>query len=197
MPKNPPKKNNWGIEVTARDAAGNLVYNADGSLAKVKIKMADGQFADGTPQLLYFPEGHPQAGIFKGMAKILEERGYQNASKLHAQCGKSFQCVDQTADCCCRCILFNQPDFAHVDAVLKETCKARGFRVIFLPKFHCEVNFIEQCWGYAKRLYRLNPESSREDHLQRNALAALDAIPLESMRRFVSIHIYYYILLLI
>src|SRR5882757_7929300 len=92
-----------------------------------KIKMADGQFADGTPQPLYFPEGHPQAGIFKGMAKILEERGYQNASKLHAQCGKSFQCVDQTADCCCRRILFNQPDFAHVDAVLEETCKARGF----------------------------------------------------------------------
>ncbi|KAJ7434379.1 hypothetical protein B0H11DRAFT_734016, partial [Mycena galericulata] len=46
--------------------------------------------------------------------------------------------------------------------------------------------FIEQCWGYAKRIYRLNPESSREDALERNALAALDAIPLASMRRFAN-----------
>ena len=51
-----------------------------------------------------------------------------------------------------------------------------------MPKFHRELNFIEQCWGYAKRIYRLNPESSREDHLERNALAALNAIPLETMR---------------
>jgi transposase len=80
--------------------------------------------------------------------------------------------------------MFNQPDFAHVDTILEATCNARGFKVIFLPKFHCELNFIEQCWGYAKRIYRLNPESSREDHLERNALAALDAIPLETMRRY-------------
>ena len=51
-------------------------------------------------------------------------------------------------------------------------------------KFHCELNFIEQCWGYGKCIYRLNPESSREDHLERNTLAALNAIPLESMRQY-------------
>jgi hypothetical protein len=58
--------------------------------------------------------------------------------------------------------------------------------VIFLPKFHYELNFIEQCWGYAKQLYRLNPESSQEDILWRNALEALQAIPLEMMRRFAN-----------
>jgi hypothetical protein len=51
-------------------------------------------------------------------------------------------------------------------------------------EFQPQLNFIEQCWGYAKRIYRLNPESSREDVLERNALAALESIPLESMRRF-------------
>jgi len=58
--------------------------------------------------------------------------------------------------------------------------------VIFLPKFHCELNFIEQCWGFAKRIYRLNPESSREDHLEKNALDALEAVPLTSMHKFTT-----------
>jgi len=44
----------------------------------------------------------------------------------------------------------------------------------------------EQCWGYAKRIYRLNPESSREDVLERNALSALEAVPLDSMRKFAT-----------
>ena len=57
---------------------------------------------------------------------------------------------------------------------------------MFLPKFHCELNFIEQCWGYAKRIYRLYPESSREDILESNALKALGSVPLESMRRFAN-----------
>ena len=37
----------------------------------------------------------------------------------------------------------------------------------------------------AKRVYRLNPESSREDVLEKNTLGALEQVPLESMRRFV------------
>jgi hypothetical protein len=183
MPKFTPKiGNNWGIEAAKRDTAGNLVYNADGSLAKEKIRMGNTVLSDGTVQSLYFPDGHARAGVFKGMAVILEERGYTGAHQMRAEC-KSFNCAPPALDCCCRRILFNEPDFAHVDTILETTCSARGFQVIFLPKFHCELNFIEQCWGYAKRLYRLNPESSREDHLERNALAALKAIPLESMRR--------------
>ncbi|KAJ7498297.1 hypothetical protein B0H11DRAFT_2381544, partial [Mycena galericulata] len=41
-------------------------------------------------------------------------------------------------------------------------------------------------WGYAKRLYRLKPESSREDVLEKNTMESLDAVPLVSMRRFVN-----------
>ncbi|KIL55567.1 hypothetical protein M378DRAFT_188659 [Amanita muscaria Koide BX008] len=176
---------NWGIEVLKHDGAGNLVRNADGSFAKEKIQMSDTVLLDGTVQSLYYPAGHERAGVFKGMAVILEERGYTNAHKLRAEC-KSFKCAPPALDCCCRRLLFNQPDFMNVNTILEAACNARGFKVMFLPKFHCELNFIEQCWGYAKRLYRLNPESSREDHLKRNALAALDAIPLESMRRFAN-----------
>jgi hypothetical protein len=57
--------------------------------------------------------------------------------------------------------------------------------VLFLPKFHCELNPIEMVWSYAKQIYRLNPESLREDGLKRNTLSALEQVPLESMCRFV------------
>ncbi|KAJ7087941.1 hypothetical protein B0H15DRAFT_781049, partial [Mycena belliarum] len=40
------------------------------------------------------------------------------------------------------------------------------------------------CWGYAKRIYRFFPESSREADLDRNVREALDSVPLEMMRRF-------------
>ncbi|KAF8804896.1 hypothetical protein BYT27DRAFT_7225151 [Phlegmacium glaucopus] len=140
---------------------------------------------DGTVQSLYFPDGHEWAGIFKGMVIILEEHGYKDIQKLRAEC-KSFNCAPPALDCCCHRILFNELDFVNINTILEATCNACGFQVIFLPKFHCELNFIEQCWGYAKWLYRLNPESSQEDHLKRNALAALDAIPLESMHRFAN-----------
>jgi hypothetical protein len=186
MPKNIPKAgNNWMVEVTKCDIAGMPIYRLDGSLEKEKIMMSDAQLADGSPQPLYFAEGHKRAGVFKGMATILEERGFTNALNLHAEC-KGFKCAPPALDCCCRRLLYNQPDFAHIDTILEATFQARGFQVTFLPKFHCELNFIEQCWGYAKRLYRLNPESSWEDHLERNAIAALDAIPLESMHWFAN-----------
>ncbi|EDR03806.1 uncharacterized protein LACBIDRAFT_306885 [Laccaria bicolor S238N-H82] len=184
MPKNIPKEgHNWGVEVTKRDNTGNLVHLPDGTTAKEKIKMGNACFADGTPQALYFPEGHPRASVFKGMAYILEECGLVKESKLRAEC-KNFKCAPPAIDCCCRRVLYNQPDFTHIPTILENACNTRGFRLIYLPKFHCELNFIEQCWGYAKRIYRLNPPSSKEEVLEKYALAALDSISLAQMRRF-------------
>lgn len=80
-------------------------------------------------------------------------------------------------------MLYNESDFVKVELLLEMACKARGFRVLFIPKFHCELNFIELCWGYSKRLYRLSPVSSKEADLESNALASLDAIPLECIRQ--------------
>ncbi|KAF7335627.1 hypothetical protein MVEN_02217600 [Mycena venus] len=43
----------------------------DGS--EMQVQMHDATFVDGTPQALYFPEGHPKAGIFKGMRNLIHE----------------------------------------------------------------------------------------------------------------------------
>lgn len=66
----------------------------------------------------------------------------------------------------------------------KRALEKHGYQCLFLPKFHCELNPIEQCWGYAKREYRKYPASSKEADLERNVLQALDSVPLVSMRRF-------------
>ncbi|KAJ7914144.1 hypothetical protein B0H13DRAFT_2325590 [Mycena leptocephala] len=39
-------------------------------------------------------------------------------------------------------------------------------------------------WGFAKRVYRMFPSSSKEEDLEHNMNAALDAVPLKSMRKF-------------
>jgi hypothetical protein len=47
--------------------------------------MSDATFADGSKQSLYFGEdAGPKAGLFKGMAVILHERGLIRESKLRA-----------------------------------------------------------------------------------------------------------------
>jgi hypothetical protein len=72
------------------------------------------------------------------MAQILEERGHSDACNQKAQCGKKFlDCPDKATDCCCCRLLFNEPDFAHIDSILETEAQDRGFEVIFLPKFHC------------------------------------------------------------
>ncbi|KIJ64675.1 hypothetical protein HYDPIDRAFT_51337, partial [Hydnomerulius pinastri MD-312] len=78
----------------------------------------------------------------------------------------------------------DEPDFVNVESLLEASCRARGFDVIFLPKFHCELNFIEQCWGFAKRIYRMKERSSAEDVLERNVIDSLDAVPLLTMRKY-------------
>ena len=193
MPKGTPKPGkNWGIEVSKRDPiTGKAVYCTDGSVEKTKILMQDGRFENGEPQPLYFPMDHPDKklrGVFKGMAVILEERGFGDMSKVRAEC-KGFKCKpgETRAQCCCRRILYNQPDFSDAESLLEKHSRARGIHaVIFLPKFHCELNFIEQCWGRAKSVYRTYPPSSREEDLEANTLRSLDSIPLPMMRKFAT-----------
>ena len=180
MPKNPSCS--WGIAVLAKDNNSAIMYHPDGKPQKIKVPMEPGRYANEEPQSLYFPDGHEKAGWFKGMAQILRERGFEAESKLQAEC-KGFRCPPGETGCCCRRFLFNQPDFTRVESVLETTCRAKNVQLLFLPKFHCELNFIEQVWGHAKRVYRQFPPSSKESELEKNVIRALDSVPLLSMRR--------------
>ena len=183
-----PKENkNWGVEVNVVGEDGKLVYGADGKVLKKKVRMGDGRFANGSPQSLYFADNDKEhSGKFKGMATILAEQGFKNTSKIQAEC-VGFKCKKGATNCCCCHILYNQPDFVKVESLLETHCKARGFQVIFLLKFHCELNFIEQCWGYAKRIYHMYPISSKEADLEANLLCTLDSVPIASMRWYGSL----------
>jgi transposase len=73
--------------------------------------------------------------------------------------------------------------FSPQPTALELACDTRGISVLFLPKFHCELSFIEQCWGHAKRLYRQKPPSSSEEDLEKNLVGTLDLVTVEQMRK--------------
>ena len=171
----------FGVDINVIGEDGKPVYGRDGKVLKQKVRMADARFADGSPQSPYFPAGHLHEGVFKGTAVLLQERGI-DVTGLRAQCPE-FKCKAPALSCCCRRLLYNQPDFRDTESLLETLCKSRGFPVHFLPKFHCELNPIEQSWGAAKREYRKFPVSSLESDLEKNVITALDSVNLGSMRR--------------
>ncbi|KAF9508926.1 hypothetical protein BS47DRAFT_1373594 [Hydnum rufescens UP504] len=181
MPRNPK---HWGITVPARDPTGKTLHLPN-SKPHTEIKcMADTTF-NGRQQTLYFLDDHPMhPGKFKGMAQILKERGHLNVNSLRVQC-LNFSCWSiANNSCCCRNILFCSDDFINILCLLITHCQARGFNVLFLPKFHCKLNFIEQVWGYAKWEYREAPPSSRIEDVEKNSKAALDMVSILSMQWF-------------
>jgi len=144
--------------------------------------MAAGKYTDGSLQEFY-EDGSPQKfyeDVFIGMTKILQQRGLTEEAKLNMTC-KNFKCAPEATVCCQRRVLYNQPDFAEQASALEILCQGQGFEVIFLLKFHCELNFIEQCWGNSKRVYRWYPPTSKEDDLEKILLSALESVPLEIM----------------
>ncbi|KAJ7061410.1 hypothetical protein C8F01DRAFT_1057921 [Mycena amicta] len=159
------------------------------------VRMRDAQFKDGAPQQLYRADG-----CFKGLKALIQERRAKGhdlpdpnainpatGKKYHLQCDtSSFKCRNSRNTKCCLRKMYSEPDFMNQKSLLEEHCEKRGYSVIFFPKFHPELNFIEQCWGYAKRIYHMFPESTSEHDLRQNLLDSIDSVPIESMRRFAT-----------
>jgi hypothetical protein len=110
-------------------------------------------------------------GIPKGMKQILQERGLWRAGLL-TQCkienpnkaAKSKrinnpECLrpreeGQELSCCARAILSGQADFKASRSQIEEIVEQAGHLVIFYPKFHPELNWIEYYWGACKYFAR-------------------------------------------
>jgi hypothetical protein len=94
-------------------------------------------------------------GVAKGIKTILQERGLwpSDRRRFLLKC-KNPDCLQGVKDCCATTLLDNQPDFCEQVEWLRETVEAAGHEIIFFPKFHCELNFIEMVWAFVKAYYR-------------------------------------------
>ena len=86
-------------------------------------------------------------------------------------------------NCCAVHVLSLQPDFLAQKPLIREVIENRGHKVIFYPKFHCELNFIEMFWGAAKRYTRNNCDYSFKA-LEKIVSETLNSVPLEQIRRY-------------
>eukprot|EP00733_Pompholyxophrys_punicea_P001538 Pompholyxophrys_punicea_v1_NODE_802_length_1271_cov_14.558824.p2 type:complete len:131 gc:universal NODE_802_length_1271_cov_14.558824:540-932(+) len=80
-------------------------------------------------------------------------------------------------------ILAQCEDFKNEKPVVAKIAEKVGHRVVYLPKFHCELNPIERVWCYAKRLARQRCDYTYQS-LKTNVEACLDEVSLQCMRRF-------------
>lgn len=78
-------------------------------------------------------------GRAKGLRQVLIERGLFKEGMVKA---------DMVA------LLSKQPDFSQQPTLVEELLSKRGHSVVFLPKFHCELNPVERIWATAKRYTR-------------------------------------------
>jgi hypothetical protein len=90
-------------------------------------------------------------GRVKGIQHSLMERGLWSpeVKKLKLKCKKE---EEHIGDSCCKTrLLSRQPDFLRQKPAVVEYLESRGHLCLLLPKYHCELNWIERWWGLAKQ----------------------------------------------
>ena len=97
---------------------------------------------------MVFSRDHPEfPNQLKEMKQIITECGLWRNGLLMVCKDK---CNTTNMNCCAKCILELQPDFKVQKSLIQEVIEEWGHLCIFLPKFHCEFNFIEFFWGAVK-----------------------------------------------
>ena len=107
-------------------------------------------------------------GIPKGLIQVLKERGrYDKKMKLEDM----------------RNEISKHSDFQAEKTKLEHFLNDRGHACIMLPKFHCEFNPIERCWGQAKRYTRAYTNYTLP-RLRKNVPNALDSVTVENINNY-------------
>lgn len=113
--------------------------------------------------------------IFLGIKKILEERNQWlndlNGDQWNLDCKSSTP--GSCNMCCARHFLATRPDFKRQKKALQETVENAGHIFELYPKYHCECNWIEMYWGYAKWEARLHCDYTFSS-LEKNVPSFLD-----------------------
>ena len=124
---------------------------------------------------MVFPPDHPAfPNQPKGIKAILSECGIFHVG-LRRKCQS--KCDGDQDGCCNKHILECQQDFFTQKSLVQEVIEATGHLCIFLPKFHCELNFIEFFWGAVKKYLRDNCDYTFTT-LKENMPKALAAVQL-------------------
>jgi hypothetical protein len=142
----------------------------------------------------------------KGIKRVLQERGLWIPG-LKKQCGRQkkdkntyfgdrlFEETMEEYDtrvsdrceagksCCALRTLEAQQDFREEKSMLEHIITAAGHEIIFYPKFHCELNYIEYYWASLKKFTRENCKYSFVE-LEKTVLQAMDSVSLKTIRRF-------------
>jgi hypothetical protein len=133
-------------------------------------------------QPMIFTHNHPtNPNQPKGIKAVLEERGLW-VPRLCLECKKP-KCEVGATSCCARRLLGQQPDFQEQKSLVQEVIEATGHLCIFLPKFHCELNFIEFFWGAVKK-YLCDHCDHTFDTLKENLPKALASVDVKTIRKW-------------
>lgn len=111
---------------------------------------------------------YTDSGLQKGLRSILEERGIETAGMRKADIAS---------------LLKTHDDFKNQRPWLEEICSSAGHLILFFPKFHPELNWIERYWSDAKRYCRKNCDYTFET-LRTVVPQGLEQVDLSSMRKY-------------
>ena len=138
-------------------------------------------------QSMVYPQDHEHfPGQAKGMAAVAAERGLLPAVRPPQKCLACKSPVPVSAEvkeCCLYRILSLEHDFATEMSALQKLVQGRGHMILFLPKFHCELNPIECAWGDSKAKCRKECDCSWAS-LKVRVPTTLDEIPIARIRRW-------------
>jgi hypothetical protein len=132
-------------------------------------------------------------GIQKGVRTILREREkfqFLGGHDLNSQCHpckirspRDDLDYVRSETCCASYVLSQEPDFKAQVEWLTEVVQAADFDIIFYPKYHCELNYIEMVWAWVKSHHRRNCTYTFKDLEQDLPKTLTELMPLSFVRK--------------